>query len=100
MQGAKIYYSLDGTFPTTEYTAPVAVDKDCVVMAIAAFVSEVSTKEIIDTGIGGVADEIVSYQYFTEAGVEIDEPREGINIVIIKYASGKTETKKVVVRKK
>lgn len=100
LQGAKIYYSLDGTFPTTEYTAPVAVDKDCVVMAIAAFVSEVSTKEIIDTGIGGVNDEIVSYQYFTEAGVEIDEPCEGINIVVIKYASGKTETKKVVVRKK
>ena len=100
LQGARILYSIDGTFPTIEYTAPVAINEDCVVMAIAAFASDVTTKEIIDTGIGGVTDEIVSCRYFTESGVEIDEPCEGINIMIVTYASGKTETKKVVVRKK
>lgn len=53
------------------------------------------------TGIGGatVADEVVSRRYFTEAGIAVDEPREGVNIMVVKYASGRVETKKVVVRK-
>lgn len=52
------------------------------------------------TGIGGaVADEVVSRKYFTEAGIAVDEPREGVNIVVEKYASGRVETKKVVIRK-
>ena len=53
------------------------------------------------TGIGGatVADEVVSRKYFTEAGAAIAEPREGVNIVVVKYASGRVETKKVFVRK-
>ena len=104
LQGAKIFYTLDGTVPTTacdEFVAPVAINEDCKVMAIAVVASETASADIIGTGIGGgIADEIVSCQYFTEAGVEIDEPREGINIMVVKYASGKVETKKVVVRKK
>ena len=102
LQGAKIFYSTDGTLPTQEYSAPVAIEEDCVVMAIAVVASETASMEIIGTGIGGgsMINEIVSCRYFTEAGVEIDEPREGINIMIIEYANGKTETKKVVVRKK
>jgi hypothetical protein len=52
------------------------------------------------TGIGdAVADEVVSRKYFTEAGIAVDEPREGVNIVVEKYASGRVETKKVVIRK-
>lgn len=52
------------------------------------------------TGIGGaVADEVVSRNYFTEAGIAVDNPREGVNIVVEKYASGRVETKKVVIRK-
>jgi hypothetical protein len=103
LQGADIYYTLDGTVPTTasqKYTAPVEIKEDCTVMAIAVVGSETTTFNIVGTGLGVVSDEIVSRRYFTEAGVEIDEPVNGINIVIIKYASGKTETKKVVVRKK
>ncbi len=100
LQVAKIYYSTDGTLPTKEYTAPVAINEDCVVMAIAVVASDEASMEIVGTGIGGVTDEIVSCRYFTEAGVEIDEPQEGINIMIVTYASGKSETKKVVVRKK
>ena len=101
LQGARILYSIDGTFPTNEYTAPIAIKENCVIMAIAVVASETTYKEIIHTGIGGgIADEIVSCRYFTETGIELDEPCEGINIMIIKYASGKTETKKVVVRRK
>ena len=103
LQGADIYYTLDGTVPTTasqKYTAPVEIKEDCTVMAIAVVGSETTIFNIVGTGLGAVSDEIVSRRYFTEAGVEIDEPVNGINIVIIKYASGKTETKKVVVRKK
>lgn len=103
LQGAKIFYTLDGSVPTTaseEYIAPVAVSENCTVMAIAVVASEVASQDIVITGIGGVADEIVSCRYFTETGVEIDNPLEGINIMIVEYASGKIETKKVVVRKK
>ena len=52
------------------------------------------------TGIGdAVADEVVSRRYFTEAGIAVDKPREGVNIVVEKYASGRVETKKVIIRK-
>ena len=103
LQGATIYYTLDGTVPTTaseKYTSPVEVKEDCTVMAIAVVGSETTSFNIVGTGLGAVSDEVVSRKYYTEAGVEIDEPANGINIVVIKYASGKTETKKVVVRKK
>ena len=101
LKGARILYSVDGTFPTNEYTAPVTINDNCVVMAIAVVASDITSMEIIGTGIGGgIADEIVSCRYFTETGIELDEPCIGINIMIVKYASGKTETKKVVVSKK
>ena len=103
LQGVTIYYTLDGTVPTmasTKYTAPVEIKSDCTVMAIAVISSEAASYNITGTGIGGVADEVVSRQYFTQAGVEIEELCEGINIVVIKYASGKVETQKVIVRKK
>lgn len=103
LQGASIYYTLDGTVPTMasdKYTAPIEISEDCTVMAIAVISSEAASYNITGTGIGGVADEVVSRQYFTEAGVEIEELGEGINIVVIKYASGKVETQKVIVRKK
>ncbi len=103
LQTAAIYYTLDGTVPTmasTKYTAPVEISEDCKVTAIAVLSSESASFNIVGTGIGGTTDDVVSRQYFTEAGVEIDELREGINIVIVKYASGKVETQKVIVRKK
>ena len=102
LKGTKIFYSTDGTFPTQEYTVPITINEDCVVMAIAVVASKETSMKIVGTSIGGgsIVDEIVFCRYFTETGVEIEEPREGVNIMIIKYASGKTETKKVVVRKK
>ena len=101
LQGARIFYTLDGSVENgKEYTAPVEIKEDCTVIAYAMLASEQSTFDITGTGIGGITDEVISRKYYTEAGVEIDEPANGINIVVIKYASGKTETKKVVVRKK
>ena len=101
LQGARIFYTLDGSIENgKEYTAPVEIKEDCTVIAYAMLASEQSTFDITGTGIGGITDEVISRKYYTEAGVEIEEPREGVNIVIITYESGKTETKKVVVRKK
>ena len=101
LQGARIFYTLDGTAENgKEYTAPVEINEDCTVIAYAMLASEESKLNITGTGIGGINDEVISRKYYTEAGVEIEEPREGVNIVIITYESGKTETKKVVVRKK
>lgn len=101
LQGARIFYTLDGSFENgKEYTAPVEIKEDCTVIAYAMLASEQSTFDITGTGIGGITDEVISRKYYTEAGVEIEAPREGVNIVIITYESGKTETKKVVVRKK
>ncbi len=101
LAAVKIYYATDGTFEDyREYTGPVAIDEDCKVMAYAVLSSDKAEFDIIGTGIGGVADEIVSRKYYTEAGVEISEPVQGVNILVITYSSGKTETKKVVVRKK
>ena len=51
------------------------------------------------TGIGSTDEEIVSVRYFTEAGVELKEPQQGINIVVTQYADGKIESKKVVMKK-
>ena len=101
LQGARIFYTLDGSVENgKEYTAPVEIKEDCTVIAYAMLASEQSTFDITGTGIGGITDEVISRKYYTEAGVEIEAPREGVNIVIITYESGKTETKKVVVRKK
>ena len=101
LQGARIFYTLDGTVENgKEYTAPVEIKEDCTVIAYAMLASEQSTFDITGTGIGGITDEVISRKYYTEAGVEIEAPREGVNIVIITYESGKTETKKVVVRRK
>ena len=101
LQGARIFYTLDGSIENgKEYTAPVEIKEDCTVIAYAMLASEQSTFDITGTGIGGITDEVISRKYYTEAGVEIEAPREGVNIVIITYESGKTETKKVVVRKK
>ncbi len=101
LQGARIFYTLDSTAENgKEYTAPVEIKEDCTVIAYAMLASEESKLNITGTGIGGINDEVISRKYYTEAGVEIEEPREGVNIVIITYESGKTETKKVVVRKK
>ena len=101
LQGARIFYTLDGSVENgKEYTAPVEIKEDCTVIAYAMLASEQSTFDITGTGIGGITDEVISRKYYTEAGVEIEAPREGVNIVIIPYESGKTETKKVVVRKK
>ena len=101
LQGARIFYILDGSVENgKEYTAPVEIKEDCTVIAYAMLASEQSTFDITGTGIGGITDEVISRKYYTEAGVEIEAPREGVNIVIITYESGKTETKKVVVRKK
>ena len=101
LQGARIFYTLDGSVENgKEYTAPVKIKEDCTVIAYAMLASEQSTFDITGTGIGGITDEVISRKYYTEAGVEIEAPREGVNIVIITYESGKTETKKVVVRKK
>ena len=101
LQGARIFYTLDGSVENgKEYTAPVEIKEDCTVIAYAMLASEQSTFDITGTGIGGITDEVISRKYYIEAGVEIEAPREGMNIVIITYESGKTETKKVVVRKK
>jgi hypothetical protein len=101
LQGARIFYTLDGSVENgKEYTAPVEIKENCTVIAYAMLASEQSTFDITGTGIGGITDEVISRKYYTEAGVEIEAPREGVNIVIITYESGKTETKKVVVRKK
>lgn len=101
LQGARIFYTLDGSIENgKEYTAPVEIKEDCTVIAYAMLASEQSTFDITGTVIGGITDEVISRKYYTEAGVEIEAPREGMNIVIITYESGKTETKKVVVRKK
>ena len=48
------------------------------------------------TGIGGTGEEIISVRYFNEAGAELKEPQQGINIVVTEYAGGKIESKKVM----
>ncbi len=68
------------------------------------YVTEIATSVITvnngATGVkDGVADEVISINYFTEGGVKIDAPCEGINIVVVKYASGKVESKKVIIKK-
>ena len=100
-QGARIYYTLDGTTEgAKEYTAPVAVDRNCTVTAYAILASKQAGYDIIITNIDSTSDEAVSRKYYTETGIETKELRSGVNIVTTTYASGRTETTKVVVSKK
>ena len=56
---------------------------------------ETSIDNLIDSVEG---DEVVSVSYFTAAGASVPAPVQGVNVVVVVYANGVVETKKVLVK--
>ena len=43
-------------------------------------------------------DDVVSVAYYNAAGATLPAPAKGINVVVVVYANGVVETKKVLVK--
>lgn len=56
---------------------------------------ETSIENLLDSVEG---DEVVSVSYFTAAGTSVPAPVQGVNVVVVVYANGVVETKKVLVK--
>ena len=80
------------------YTGPFDVRDNAVVSAIAVRASEVASLYVIGSGVEQSQARAVSCRYYTESGVEVPAPGEGVTIVVAEYPDGSTYTYKMMKR--
>ena len=80
------------------YTGPFDVRDNAVVSAIAVRASEVASLYVIGSGVEQSQARAVSCRYYTESGVEVPAPGEGVTIVVAEYPDGSTHTYKMMKR--
>ena len=94
---ALIFYAINGSpLEGGLYTAPFAMPSNGVVSAVAIRCSEVATQYVVADGVGHSAMRIVSCRYYTEGGVEVELPLQGVTIVVAQYEDGSVHTYKMV----
>ena len=87
----KIYYTTDGSIPTsasTQYTNPFEVEDGAVVCAIAIVESEVSQQMISVNMVNAPSIKVTSRRIFNELGVELEQASEGVNVVLTEFKDG------------
>jgi hypothetical protein len=112
IEGCTIYYTLDGSTPTTKSSSVMAGANfdlpvgEVTVSAIAAkhnyYNSQVATCSFLVTGVDdNLADKtVVGKSYVTPSGVTSLTPVDGVNIVITTYSDGTQSITKKVLRAK
>lgn len=98
---AVILYAIDGDpMEGSVYTAPFEVKNDAVISAVAVRRSQEATLEVKGNGVAQSQMRVVSRRYYSENGVEVSAPVNGVTIVATEYEDGSTRVYKVVSRGK
>lgn len=92
-----IFYAIDGSpLEGGLYTAPFEMTSNGVVSAVAIRCSEVATQYIVAGGVGNSTMRVVGCRYYTEEGIEVSSPVQGITIVVAQFEDGSMYTYKMV----
>lgn len=92
-----IFYAIDGSpLEGGLYTAPFEMTSNGVVSAVAIRCSEVATQHIVAGGVGNSTMRVVGCRYYTEEGIEVSSPVQGITIVVAQFEDGSMYTYKMV----
>ena len=78
------------------YTGPFEVNESAVVSAVAVRAGEAASLSVSVNGIAHSQQHAVSRRYYTESGIEIPSPSEGITVVVVQYEDGSTRTYKMM----
>lgn len=98
---AVILYAIDGDpMEGSVYTAPFEVKNDAVISAVAVRRSQEATLAVKGNGVAQSQMRVVSRRYYSENGVEVSAPVNGVTIVATEYEDGSTRVYKVVSRGK
>ena len=96
-----ILYAIDGDpMEGSVYTAPFEVKDDAVVSAVAVRYSQEATLAVKGNGVAHSQMRVVSRRYYSENGVEVSAPVNGVTVVATEYEDGSTRVYKVVSRGK
>ena len=96
-----ILYAINGDpMEGSVYTAPFEVKADAVVSAVAVRCSQEATLAVKGNGMAHSQMRVVSRRYYSENGVEVSAPVNGVTVVATEYEDGSTRVYKVVSRGK
>lgn len=94
-----ILYAINGDpLEGSVYTAPFEVPEDAVVSAVAVRRGDKAELSVQGTGVAQSRMRVVSRRYYSENGVELTSPEDGVTIVAAEYEDGSTRVYKIVKR--
>ena len=94
-----ILYAINGDpLEGNVYTAPFEVAEDAVVSAVAVRRGDKAELSVQGTGVAQSRMRVVSRRYYSENGVELTSPEDGVTIVAAEYEDGSTRVYKIVKR--
>lgn len=94
-----ILYAINGDpLEGSVYTAPFEVAEDAVVSAVAVRRGDKAELSVQGTGVAQSRMRVVSRRYYSENGVELTSPEDGVTIVAAEYEDGSTRVYKIVKR--
>ena len=92
-----ILYAINGDpLEGSVYTAPFEVAEDAVVSAVAVRRGDKAELSVQGTGVAQSRMRVVSRRYYSENGVELTSPEDGVTIVAAEYEDGSTRVFKMV----
>ena len=92
-----ILYAINGDpLEGSVYTAPFEVAEDAVVSAVAVRRGDKAELSVQGTGVAQSRMRVVSRRYYSENGMELTSPEDGVTIVAAEYEDGSTRVFKMV----
>lgn len=109
-EGASIYFTIDGSQPTTASTlyqeGGFEVTADVTVKAIATkhnyYTSDIATAKITHSGVSDIeaGKSVLCRKYISTSGIESDAPFDGLNIVVTTFDDGSQSVEKKAIQAK